>query len=427
MGLASRLGAAWRGLSGKSGSVSNSMELLRTLFAQPSKSGENVTWQTSLQVSTVLACARVIAEGLAMTPFKVMRSDGRERHPATDHPLYEILYRRPNDWQTAFEFRQQQGLHLALCFNAYAFINRVQGRVAELLPIQPHLVTVEQKPDWSLAYKVRMPGGELLPVPAMDIWHVRGPTWDGVRGLEAVRLAREAIGLSMAAETSQAHLHKDGVRPSGILSVEGTLTKEQYEQLHAYLKETMMAGASSGGVMIVDHDGKFTPTTMTGVDAQHLETRRFQIEEVCRFMRVAPIMVGHPDKTATYASAEQMFLAHVVHSMGPHYVRIEQSADVHLLTEDERAAGLYTKFNANALMRGDAKTRADFYAKALGAGGSPAWMTQNEVRELEELNPIAGGDVLHAPTTPPSVDVAEPDADDEPGAASMADDEDGDE
>lgn len=427
MGLASRLGAAWRGLSGKSGSVSNSMELLRALFAQPSKSGENVTWQTALQVSTVLACARVIADGLAMVPFKVMRLEGRNRNPATDHPLYDLLYLKPNDWQTAFDFRHQLGLHLALCFNAYAFINRVQGRVAELLPIQPHLVTVEQKPDWSLAYKVRMPDGQLLPVPAKDILHVRGPTWNGVLGLEAVRLAREAIGLSMAAETSQAHLHKDGVRPSGVLSVEGTLTKEQYEQFHAYLKETMMAGASSGGVMVVDHDGKFTPTTMTGVDAQHLETRRFQIEEVCRFMRVAPIMVGHPDKTATYASAEQMFIAHVVHSLGPHYVRFEQAANVNLLTAEDRAAGYYTKFNVAALLRGDSKTQGDYFAKSLGAGGSPAWLTQNEVRELIDLNPIEGGDVLHAPTTPPSVDVGEPDADDDAGALWMADDEDGDE
>jgi HK97 family phage portal protein len=143
---------------------------------------------------------------------------------------------------------------------------------------------------------------------------------------------------------------------------------------------------------------------MSGLDAQHLETRKFQIEEVCRFFDVMPIMVGYSDKATTYASAEQMFLAHVVHTLSPWYARIEQSADVNLLTEKERASGLYFKFVPAGLLRGAAKDRSEYFAKALGAGGGPAWMTQDEVRALEELNPF-GGEASRLPPrsgTPPT-------------------------
>jgi HK97 family phage portal protein len=128
----------------------------------------------------------------------------------------------------------------------------------------------------------------------------------------------------------------------------------------------------------------------TGVDSQHLEQRRFEVEDVCRFFRVMPIMVMQADKAATYASSENMFIAHVVHTLMPWYTRIEQSADVNLLTADERRQGYYSKFMAQALLRGASKDRAEYFAKALGSGGSPAWMTQDEVRALEEMNPMGG-------------------------------------
>ena len=130
--------------------------------------------------------------------------------------------------------------------------------------------------------------------------------------------------------------------------------------------------------------------TYNNTDLQYIETRKFQVEEICRAFGVMPIMVGYSDKTATYASAEQMFIAHVVHTMGPWYVRIENSANMNLLSKSDRASGLYVKFIVNGLMRGAAKDRAEFYSKALGAGGGPAWLTQDEVRELEEYNPMGG-------------------------------------
>jgi HK97 family phage portal protein len=158
----------------------------------------------------------------------------------------------------------------------------------------------------------------------------------------------------------------------------------------------------------MDRNASFTPLMMTGVDQQLIETRRFQIEEICRAFRVMPIMVAHSDKSSTYASAEQMFLAHVVHTLAPWCQRIEQSADVNLLTPEQRRAGLYTKLNLNGLMRGAAKDRADYYSRGLGAGGGKGWLTQNDVRGFEDMDRL---------DDPAADELAQPAARDVPAAA----------
>ena len=174
---------------------------------------------------------------------------------------------------------------------------------------------------------------------------------------------------------------------------------DKFKFLSDWLDRHSEGGDRAGKPIILNNGAQFTSFAMTGVDAQHLETRKHQIEEICRAWGVMPIMVGHADKTATYASAEQMFLAHVVHTLAPWYERIEQSADINLLSEADRANGYYTKFTPNALMRGAAADRASFYSTALGSGGhGTAWMTRNEVRALEELDAIDGGDEF--PTAP---------------------------
>jgi HK97 family phage portal protein len=194
-------------------------------------------------------------------------------------------------------------------------------------------------------------------------------------------------------------MHKGSAKMSGIYSVDGSLSKEKYDFLAAWLDKYAMGGERAGKPMILDLGAKFTPTQMTGVDSQHLETRAFQITEICRGFRVMPIMVGYSDKAATYSSAEQMFIAHVVHTLSPWYERIEQSADVNLLTEEERKQGYYTKFTPNALMRGAARDRAEFYTRMVGSvNATPGIMTRNEIRALEELPPIEGGDELFDPT-----------------------------
>jgi len=355
-----------------------------------SKSGVNVTWQTAMQVGAAFACARVIAEGLAQVPFKLFREKaGGGREPARDHGLYKLFSRKPNEWQTGFEFREMLALHLVFCNNGYVWINRSAGKVLELLPYQPQQVTVKRD-GWAVRYWITTSTGEQIEIPAGDMWHLRGPSWDGVVGLDAVKLAREAIGLALATEEHSARMFSNGAIVGGTLSTEKDLKEDQVKLLRKTWEETQGGVANAFKTAIMWGGLKWTPRGMMNDSAQLIESRRFQVEEVCRHFRVMPIMVGYSDKTATYASAEQMFLAHVVHTLGPWYARVEQSAEAALLTEKELDAGYYFKFIAAGLMRGAHADRAAYYSKALGAGGSPAWMTQDEVRELDELNPMGG-------------------------------------
>jgi phage portal protein BeeE len=194
------------------------------------KSGVAVNWITALQVATVFACTRALAEGIAQVPCSVYqrRDPGPGADEARKHPLYWLLHRRPNPWQTSFEFRETVMMHLVLCGNAYVFKNMVGSgadrRVHELIPIPPGNVSVTRRPDMTLSYRVAFEDGAASrELPADAIWHLRGPSWNSWMGLEPVRMAREAIGLSLALEESHALLAKNGGQTTGTYSVEGEL------------------------------------------------------------------------------------------------------------------------------------------------------------------------------------------------------------
>lgn len=388
MGLLSRslfhsrgaaVGTEWK-------STDQTLELFKEIFGtNAANTGDNVNWKTALQVSTVLACARVIMNGISQVPFKVMQEsiDGKTRLPARAHKLYRVLHRRPNPLQTSFEFRQTMALHLALNWNFYAFKNVVNGRVVELIPLEPNCMEAKRLSGGDMQYFFTAPlGGGRQEIPAESIWHVRGPSWNGWAGMDAMKLAREAIGLAMATERQHAKLHANGAHTTGVYSVEGTLNENQYKDIRKFILENH-TGASAGLPMILDRGAKWMQQAMNGVDSQHLETRKFQVEEVCRNMGVLPIMVGYSDKAATYASAEQMFIAHVVHTLAPWYECIEQSADVNLLSEKDEADGFYTKFIAEGLMRGSMQATAEMIDKYVNGGV----MTPNEGRAKLDLNP----------------------------------------
>jgi HK97 family phage portal protein len=356
-----------------------------------SSSGVTVNWKTALQVSTVLACCKVIAEGIAQVPWKVHLGVGGGS-AAIDHPLYDLIYRRPNSWQTSFEFRETLAFHILLAGDAFAWKGMVgsQREIRSLEPIEPGNMRVQRETNGRLRYFERRANGDDTEHDPATIWHLRGPSWNSWMGLEAVKLARDAIGLAMAIESQQAETHAHGARISGMYSVKEKMGPEKFEQLSAWLARFKQGGDKAGDDLILDQEAKFQPYQMTGVEAQTLESRKHQVEEICRTFRVMPLMVGQADKAATYASAEQMFIAHVVHCLLPWYERWCMSADVNLLSEQDRRAGYYTKLNPNALMRGSAEARGKFYAQALGAGGSAPWMKQDEVRALEELEAVGG-------------------------------------
>jgi len=367
---------------------SSTLDLFREIYGgRMTKTGRTVNVQSAIDVSTVFACCRVIGEGVAQVPFKLMResADGKQRLPAKDHPLYDKLASQPNRWQTSFEYRETMIWQAVLTGNHFSYKNRIGNKIIELFPFDTGTVKVLREDNGTLSYEVTAASGSKQTFPAESIWHVRGPSLNSWYGLEAVRHAREAIGLAMATEEAVSSLHKNSVRPSGVYSVEGSLKDDQHSALTKWIDKHYAGGENTGKPLILDRAGKWTSSQMTGVDAQTLDQRRFQIEEICRFARVMPIMVGYSDKAATYASAEQMFLAHVVHTLAPWYQRLEQSADINLLTPRERESGLYFNFVEEGLLRGSLRDTKDTVLGYVNGG----ILTPNEGRAKLDMNPDA--------------------------------------
>jgi HK97 family phage portal protein len=385
----------WQRLWARPQAKMDTLELFREVYGgRATWAAKDVTLQSAMQVSTALACGRVIAEGLAMLPWKVLRYHANgEIHEDASHPVSVLLGERPNPMQTAFEFVETLGLHLAFCGNAYVYAPPVGPNPEELWLLEPGWVTV--KAEWRKlpTYSVRIGNGEAIPLTSAEVWHLRGPSWTSYAGMEFLSLARQALGLSMAIEEGQSKLHGQGVQMPGFYSVDGALTKEQHDKLRAWLEKEHAGSANAGRPMILDRASKWIATAMTNSDAQTLDQRKLQVEEVCRFMRVLPIMVGHADKTATYASAEQMMMAHAIYTLGPWARRLEQSANARLLSPADRREGRYTKLNEKAMQRMTARDQMDYLARAVLSG----IMTRNEARAKLDMNALDGLDEPLAP------------------------------
>lgn len=370
-----------------------------------SKSGVSVNVDSALRVTTVFACGRVLAEGVAQLPINFFDIDPVKgtKTKNVSHPAYRLLAKAPNDWMTSFELVETMMWHAVLTGNAYAYLGWGGDKLVEIIPLVPHSVQVIRNVDWTLEYIVSDLEGRTTTLKPENVLHLRGPSWNSYLGLESVQIARDAIGLAIATEETHASLHANGAQPGGVLSVKGRLDDKTRERLRQQWQSFQGSVGNRFKTAILDVDADWKQLSMSGVDAQHLETRRFQIEEICRAMRVFPQLVMHTDKTSTFASAEQFFLAHVTHSLMPWITRWEQTINRVILGDDSNTV---CKFNVASLLRGDASQRANFYQSALGgARGETAYMTRNEVRELEDLNPIDGGDELliaqPQPITPP--------------------------
>ena len=337
--------------------VSRSDLLLDLLGTAGAKSGVAVTWETALQAASAIACARVIAEGIAQVPLKLYRRrpDGGS-DAATDHPMYSVLHSSPAPGITSFEWRETMGLHLAMQNRAYCLINRSapfrgQSRI-ELHPLTPQQVVATRHPDWSITYDVHFDNGNYGRYSADQILHFKGPSWTSIEGLDGIRLAREAIGLALATEEHGARQFSNGAILGGILSTDSILSAEQSKQLRESWEASQIGLKNAYRTAVLWGGMKWTPRAQQNDQAQWIEVRRFQVAEVCRFFRVLPIMIGEAANTATYASSEQMFLAHVVHTMGPWFARLEQRLDMQLLTAEERSDGYFCKFSVAGLLRG---------------------------------------------------------------------------
>lgn len=349
-----------------------------------SVAGVVVTDKTALQVSTVLACVKTIADGCATPSLHVYREkpDGtRER--ATNIPEYRLLSRRPNEWQTSFEWRRQMTLHAALTGSALSI--KVRGdnrRVRELIPVQPGRWDVRKVKRYELLYRCWDDFGQIGEFAPDDVFLLNGLQWDWALPLNALQLARSAIGLAIANEKSQSSLHENALRPSGSYSVSGNLSPQQYEALTKHLREKAKRPHEP---LVLDRDAKWTPHTITGEAAQAVEQRRLQIEEICRAYSVFPIMVGHSDKSATFASSEAFFAAHVKHTLAPWHKAWTQRIDEMLL---DGSGPLFAEFDTRYLMAGSMKDRA-VYARTMVEMGL---LSPNEWRDEEGRDPREGGD-----------------------------------
>lgn len=354
-------------------------------------SGETINERSALDVTAVFCGARVIAEGLAQMPVRLMSVAADQAtglpvwKPMVDHWAHQLLAVRPNAWQTSYEFREGMIFNAVVGMGAVAIKNVVNGEVRELLPVPANAWSIEQRADWSLQIRVDYSDKTHGYFDLSQVFYIRGPSVDGYKALPVFQQAREAIGLSKALEKQQAKLAGNGGKPSGVLAFANKLNPETTDKLRDTWQSRFGPGGE-GGIAVLDGDAKFYPMTMTSVDSQTLESRRLQIEEIARALRVQPIMLMQADKAATYASAEQMFRMHVIHTLGPWIERFEQAANRDILGNE---TGLTFDMDERNLLRGDFKDQAEYYTKALGAGGQPAWMTVNEIRSEVGLNPIS--------------------------------------
>ena len=356
-----------------------------------SVAGVVVTEKTALQVSTVLACVRVIADGCATPELRLYRAgNDKRRQSAENIPEYRLLARRPNEWQTSYEWRRMMTLHAALTGAGLSI--KVRGdnrRVRELIPVQPGRWDVRRTTRYELRYRCWDEFGLIGEFGPDDVFVLNGLQWNWGEALNAIVLARNAVGLAAATESSQARMHANGMRPSGVYSVEGSLSDEQQERLAKWLKKSQ-TGEKLGLPLVLDRKATWTSTASSAVDAQHDETRRRQVEEICRVYGVFPIMVGHGDKSATFASSEAFFAAHVKHTLAPWHCAWTQRLDEMLL---DGAGPLWCEFDVRYLLAGSMRDRSQ-WARTMGELGV---YTRNELRDEEGKDPLPG---LDEPLTP---------------------------
>jgi len=353
--------------------------------------GVHVSAKTALQVATVLACVKVIADGCAAPNLGVFREkkDGtRER--AVNIPEYRLLARRPNEWQTSLEWRRMMTMHAALTGAALSI--KVRGdnrRVQELIPIEPGQWDVRRISRYELRYRCWDEFGLIGEFEPDEVFVLNGLQWNWTKSMDAVKLACSAVGLAMATERSQAAMHENGLRPSGVYTVEKVLDEKQHERLTAWIRK--FAGVNrTGDPFVLDNNAKWVSTALTGVDAQHVETRRLQIEEICRVYGVFPIMIGHSDKSATFASSEAFFAAHVKHTLMPWHRTWTQRIDEMLL---DGSGPLFAEFDVRYLTQGSMADRAQWARTMVELGV----YTRNEIRDMEGMDPLDG---LNEPLTP---------------------------
>lgn len=366
-------------------------------FLGGSTSGKSVTERSAMQMTAVYACVRILSESIAGLPVHLYRyqDDGR-KEKAVDHTLYRLLHDEPNPEMTSFVFRETLMTHLLLWGNAYAqIIRNGKGEVMALYPLMPNRMTVDRDEHGQLYYSYQMSSSD---APTMkegtvnlrptDVLHIPGLGFDGLVGYSPIAMAKNAIGMAIACEEYGAKFFANGATPGGILEHPGTV--KDPSRVRDSWNAAFGGSGNANKVAVLEEGMKYTPISISPEQAQFLETRKFQIDEIARIFRVPPHMVGDLDKSS-FSNIEQQSLEFVKYTLEPWITRWEQSINRALLSETEKSE-YFVRFNVDGLLRGDYQSRMEGYATARQNG----WMSANDIRELENLDRIPaedGGDL----------------------------------
>lgn len=364
--------------------------LFEALGGAASDSGIYVSKRSAMQVSAVFRCVSILADTIASLPLVVYERKDGQKVPAPNHPAYKLLHDAPNEAMTSFTWREHLLASLLLDGDAFSPVRWAgNGYPLEFAYISSDRCEVLRTPSGGLAYRVTELSGEQHVVAAGDMIHVPGLGFDGLRGMSVITaVARQSVGLALAMDGQLAKLHANGARPSGIVEVAQGLSPDAFKRLRSEF-DGMHSGVSNAGrTVYLDKGMTWKPATISPVDAQTLESRRFQVADIARIFGVPPHMVGETDKSTSWGSGiEQMTIGFVQYSIRPWLVRIEQELNRKLFGRN-----YFCEFNLEGLLRGDSKTRAEFYASGIQNG----WMKPNEARKLENLPPDPSGDKLYA-------------------------------
>lgn len=369
-----------------------------SFFFGSTSAGKPVNEQTAMQMTAVYSCVRILSETLAGLPLHVYQynnSGGKEKH--IKHPLYKLLHDEPNPEMTSFTFRETLMSHLLLWGNAYAqVIRNARGEVVALYPLMPNKMTVDRDKNGRLFYLYQrgiedthtLGKDSQVYLDPSDVLHIPGLGFDGLVGYSPIAMAKNAVGLAMATEEYGAKFFANGAAPGGVLEHPGTIKDPQ--KVKESWNAAYQGSANSHRVAVLEEGMKYQPIGISPEQAQFLETRKFQINEIARIFRVPPHMLADLEKSS-FSNIEQQSLEFVKYTLDPWVVRWEQSMCRALLMESENPT-VFIKFNVDGLLRGDYVSRMSGYATARQNG----WMNANDIRELENLDRIPaelGGDL----------------------------------
>lgn len=353
-------------------------------------SGKAVNERTAMQTSAVYACVRILAESVAGLPLHVYgRTANGSKSTKPSHPLYRLLHDEPNREMTSFVFRETLMSHLLLWGNAYAQIIRDgRGFPIALYPLLPDRMAVDRRESGELVYTYQSDKGQVK-LRRENVLHIPGLGFDGLIGYSPIAMAKNAVGLALATEDYGATFFANGANPGGVLEHPGVIKPEQADRLRESW-QSQFGGANAHKVAVLEEGLKFHQMSIPPEQAQFLETRKFQINEIARIFRVPPHMVGDLEKSS-FSNIEQQSLEFVKYTLDPWVVRWEQSLQQALILPSEKAT-IFIKFNLDGLLRGDYQSRMQGYSTGIQNG----FMSVNDVRGLEDMNLLTaeeGGDL----------------------------------